>query len=43
LLYKEYAKEQGCYHVTLNVLGMQFRAMKFYEALGMTMLKKEMD
>ncbi len=40
---KEYAKEQGCYHVTLNVWACNPGAMKFYEALGMTMLKKEME
>lgn len=31
----QFAKEQGCYHVTLNVWSCNPSAMKFYQALGM--------
>ena len=40
---KTYAKEIGCYHVTLNVWACNPSAMAFYESKGMTMLKKEME
>lgn len=30
-----FAKEQGCYHVTLNVWSCNPGAMRFYQALGM--------
>ncbi len=40
---KAYAKEIGCYHVTLNVWACNESAMRFYESRGMKMLKKEME
>ena len=40
---KDYAKEIGCYHLTLNVWACNPSAMKFYEKQGMQMLKKEME
>ena len=40
---KNYAKETGCYHLTLNVWACNPAAMKFYEKQGMQMLKKEME
>ena len=40
---KAYAKEIGCYHVTLNVWACNPDAMAFYESRGMKMLKKEME
>ena len=40
---KEYAKEIGCYHMTLNVWACNPSAMRFYEKQGMHMLKKEME
>lgn len=40
---KEYAKEIGCYHMTLNVWACNPSAMRFYEKQGMQMLKKEME
>ncbi len=40
---KNYAREIGCYHVTLNVWACNPGAMAFYEAKGMKMLKKEME
>ncbi|HUM84242.1 MAG TPA: GNAT family N-acetyltransferase [Lachnospiraceae bacterium] len=40
---KQYAKEAGCYHLTLNVWACNPAAMKFYEKQGMQMLKKEME
>lgn len=38
-----YAKEQGCYNVTLNVWTCNPSAMKFYEAMGMTPQKIGME
>ncbi len=38
-----YAKEQGCYHVTLNVWCLNPGAMRFYERLGMKPLKIGME
>jgi len=40
---KEYAKEIGCYHLTLNVWALNESAMAFYDRQGMRMLKKEME
>jgi len=40
---KAYAKEIGCYNLTLNVWACNPGAMAFYERQGMTMLKKEME
>ena len=40
---KDYAREIGCYHLTLNVWACNPSAMKFYEKQGMQMLKKEME
>ena len=40
---KTYAKEIGCYHVTLNVWACNPGAMAFYESRGMKLLKKEME
>ena len=40
---REYAKEIGSYHLTLNVWACNPSAMKFYEKQGMQMLKKEME
>ena len=40
---KTYAKEIGCYNLTLNVWACNPGAMAFYESQGMTMLKKEME
>ena len=39
----DYAKEIGCYHLTLNVWACNPAAMAFYEARGLKMLKKEME
>ena len=38
-----YAKEIGCYHLTLNMWACNPDAMAFYEARGLKMLKKEME
>lgn len=38
-----YAREEGCYHLTLNVWQCNPSAMRFYEKQGMQMLKKEME
>ncbi len=40
---KGYAKEEGCYHLTLNVWACNPGAMAFYERQGLQMLKKEME
>ncbi|MDO5702086.1 MAG: GNAT family N-acetyltransferase [Lachnospiraceae bacterium] len=40
---KDFAKEAGCYHMTLNVWACNQGAMAFYESRGMRMLKKEME
>lgn len=39
----EYAKEQGCYNVTLNVWSKNESAMKFYEACGLVPQKTGME
>lgn len=38
-----FAKEQGCYNVTLNVWSLNESAMKFYEACGLTPYKVGME
>ena len=38
-----YAKERGCYNVTLNVWSCNESAMKFYESLGMKPQKVGME
>ena len=38
-----YAKEQGCYNVTLNVWSCNESAMKFYEACGLVPQKVGME
>ena len=46
LLYKkvlEYAREQGCYNVTLNVWTCNQGAMEFYKALGLKPQKVGME
>lgn len=40
---KTYAKEQGCYNVTLNVWACNESAMKFYEKCGMKPQKIGME
>lgn len=40
---KEFAKEQGCYNVTLNVWECNPSAMKFYEAVGLKPYKTGME
>lgn len=45
-LYEEvvaFAKEQGCYNVTLNVWSLNESAMKFYEACGLKPQKVGME
>ena len=37
------AKEEGCYHLTLNVWHLNKSAVKFYEKLGMSPLKSTME
>ncbi len=39
----QFAKEQGCYNVTLNVWSLNERAMKFYEACGLVPQKIGME
>lgn len=39
----QYAKEQGCYNVTLNVWSLNESAMKFYEACGLVPQKVGME
>ncbi|MDO4619848.1 MAG: GNAT family N-acetyltransferase [Lachnospiraceae bacterium] len=39
----EYAREIGCYHITLNVWSCNPTAMRFYDSLGMKELKKTME
>ena len=39
----KYAKEIGCYRITLNVWDINPGAMKFYEAMGMKPLKTTME
>lgn len=38
-----YAREQGCYNVTLNVWTCNPSAMRFYEAMGMTPQRISME
>lgn len=38
-----FAKEQGCYHITLNVWELNPTARQFYESLGMKPLKTMME
>ncbi len=40
---KEYAKREGCYHLTLNVWHLNQSAVKFYEKVGMSPLKTTME
>ena len=40
---REYAKQIGCYHITLNVWEMNPRARAFYESLNMKPLKTYME
>ena len=40
---ENYAKECGCYNVTLNVWSTNVSAMKFYEAMGMKPQKVGME
>lgn len=39
----EFAKEQGCYNVTLNVWSLNESAMKFYESCGLVPQKVGME
>ena len=40
---RRYAREIGCYHITLNVWTVNPVAQKFYEAMGMKPLKTMME
>ena len=40
---RRFAREQGCYHITLNVWKCNPTAQKFYEAMGMQPLKTVME
>lgn len=40
---KTYAKENGFYNITLNVWSCNPSAQKFYEAMGMTEMKRVME
>ncbi len=40
---RDYAKKQGCYHLTLNVWRLNQSAVRFYERLGMQILKSTME
>ena len=40
---KNYAKEQGCYHITLNVWALNPAARQFYERMGMRPMKTMME
>ena len=40
---RQFAKEIGCYHITLNVWTFNPGARKFYEAMGMQPLKTVME
>lgn len=40
---RQFAKEIGCYHITLNVWQINSGARKFYEAMGMQPLKTVME
>ena len=39
----KFAKESGCYRITLNVWDVNPTARKFYEAMGMKPLKTTME
>ena len=39
----DFAKENGCYNVTLNVWSLNESAMKFYEACGLKPQKVGME
>lgn len=39
----DFAKENGCYNVTLNVWALNENAVKFYRSCGMNVLKTEME
>ena len=38
-----FARENGCYHITLNVWSLNPTAQKFYESLGMKPMKVTME
>lgn len=40
---KKEAKKLGCYHITLNVWQLNESAMRFYNKLGMNVLKQTME
>jgi len=40
---KEFAKESGCYNLTLNVWALNESAMKFYQRMGMDVQKTYME
>ena len=40
---KEYAKENGCYHITLHVWEGNDSALAFYRAMGMTPQKTKLE
>ncbi|MBQ7259971.1 MAG: GNAT family N-acetyltransferase [Lachnospiraceae bacterium] len=40
---EEFARENGCYNVTLNVWSFNEKAARFYEAMGMTPYKTGME
>lgn len=40
---KDFAKENGCYHMTLNVWELNPAARHFYESMGMVPLKTMME
>ena len=39
----DYAKDQGCYNVTLNVWADNVNAVRFYEKIGMRVQKIGME
>lgn len=40
---KNYAKEIGCYHVTLNVWSKNTNAIRFYEKMGLTPMETTLE
>ena len=40
---EEFARESGCYNLTLNVWSFNEKAARFYEAMGMTPYKTGME
>lgn len=40
---KNFAKEQGCYNLTLNVWACNEGALKFYQKMGLQIQKQEME